>query len=267
MKCRYALTVMVILFLAVHISSSFASPPRVVLYKGMTVKAETKVVGFEDHWFATYGIDANVTVWFYLNWFNYTVTGAGIQQLHNDTQPSWILINGVNKTVGDGWTFSGGTATITAVTSTAAVYFGQYEGVTAKDIIITFAEAILDSFVMGFTGETSVPKNWILTFGEAIIESVAAPFDIPITEIPVIEPFHFEFPDISWLRINAYTAVYMIGSAPLILTVLIVCGLFYRRQAPPLGTIVKAIGFTGAIFFLVIIIVPVIETYWRALGI
>ena len=67
------------------------------------------------------GTPVHITKWFSSNWVNYTVDGAGTQTVYNGTDPSCAYIDGINKTVGDGWTTASGVVTVTAALSTVEI--------------------------------------------------------------------------------------------------------------------------------------------------
>lgn len=77
-----------------------------------------------DEWFKTTSTYATITAWFVNNWVNYTVPGAGIQQIYNGTKPKLVYINGVSAYEGSGWGYMLGIITITGATSSASIYWG-----------------------------------------------------------------------------------------------------------------------------------------------
>lgn len=79
---------------------------------------------FNDTW-VTSTTDLTITVFHSSGWFNYTVSGAGTQEINNGTEPTSVLIDGIDKTKGDGWTYSGGTVTVTSASSNASLLWGS----------------------------------------------------------------------------------------------------------------------------------------------
>jgi len=59
------------------------------------------------------------------NWINYTVSGAGTQQIYNGSKPAQVWINGVNMTENTGWTYSAGIVTVGLATSTVSIGFAS----------------------------------------------------------------------------------------------------------------------------------------------
>ena len=79
---------------------------------------------FGNAWFSTSGASAHITKWFVDNWLNYTVDNVGTQEIYNGSQPHMVVIDGVNRTVGDGWTYGSGIATVSSAQISANVYYG-----------------------------------------------------------------------------------------------------------------------------------------------
>jgi hypothetical protein len=81
---------------------------------------------FNDTIWITTTSTMTITQWFENTWLNFTVAGAGTQQIHNTAaaQPQSVYIDGTQRYSGDGWIFSSGALTITSATSSVSVYYG-----------------------------------------------------------------------------------------------------------------------------------------------
>ena len=69
--------------------------------------------------------DVTITAWFSGDWLNYTVPSSGTQQISNGSKPTAVFLDDVNKTEGDGWSYSGTTVTVTGATTSASLYWGS----------------------------------------------------------------------------------------------------------------------------------------------
>jgi len=69
-------------------------------------------------------VDMTVTVFCSGNWTNYTVSGAGTQDIYNGTKPNRVFLNGILHSEYSGWTYSAGIITVTGATSSASLYWG-----------------------------------------------------------------------------------------------------------------------------------------------
>lgn len=85
-------------------------------------------VGVKAHlsngWFLASGINVSLRGWQESNWINYTVEGAGTQLINVSDFPSMVILQGVNRGVGDGWTYANGAVNVTGATASAALKFG-----------------------------------------------------------------------------------------------------------------------------------------------
>lgn len=78
---------------------------------------------FNSYWLTT-TTDMNVTAWFTDNWLNYTVDGAGTQEIHNGTKPMTVYFDDVEQTEGDTWSYADGTVTVTTSATEVAILWG-----------------------------------------------------------------------------------------------------------------------------------------------
>ncbi len=72
-------------------------------------------------------VDMAITVFCSGNWTNYTVSGAGVQQIYNGSKPNAVYLDGVSRLEFDGWSYLDGTTTISGSSSAVALYFGYVE--------------------------------------------------------------------------------------------------------------------------------------------
>jgi hypothetical protein len=91
-----------------------------------------------DMWFNN-TCDMTLTAFNSQNWTNYTVTGAGTQEIYNGTKPNAVWINGVNTTEGAGWTYANGIVTVTTATSIANLYWGTATSTPASSSVLSFS--------------------------------------------------------------------------------------------------------------------------------
>ena len=68
-------------------------------------------------------VSMTITVFCGGNWTNYTVSGAGTQNIYNGIKPTQVWINGVNMMENTGWTYSAGIVTVGLATSTVSIGF------------------------------------------------------------------------------------------------------------------------------------------------
>jgi len=66
-----------------------------------------------------------VTKFYVSEWINYTVFSYGTQKINQGSKPNKVLLNGVQKSEGDGWSYSSGITTVTGATSSGALYWGE----------------------------------------------------------------------------------------------------------------------------------------------
>jgi len=69
-------------------------------------------------------VDMTVTVFCSGNWTNYTISGAGTQNIYNGSKPSAVYLDGVSHAENDGWTYTTGTVTVTSATANVKLNFG-----------------------------------------------------------------------------------------------------------------------------------------------
>jgi hypothetical protein len=69
--------------------------------------------------------DMNLTAYFENDWLNYTVTTLGAQQIYNGSKPKSILIDAVNCSEGQGWTYFAGTTTVISASSVAVNWVAE----------------------------------------------------------------------------------------------------------------------------------------------
>lgn len=55
------------------------------------------------------------------NWLNYTVSALGTQQIRYDTRPVKVILDGVERSEGNGWSYSEETGTVTVTTALNSV--------------------------------------------------------------------------------------------------------------------------------------------------
>ena len=58
------------------------------------------------------------------NWLNYTVSALGTQQICYGDRPIKVVLDGVERSEGDGWSYADGTVTVTGATSNVSLYWG-----------------------------------------------------------------------------------------------------------------------------------------------
>lgn len=68
-------------------------------------------------------VDMTVTVFCGDNWTNYTVSGAGVQNIYNGSKPTTVILDGLSRIENNGWTYSSGTTTVTGATVSASISF------------------------------------------------------------------------------------------------------------------------------------------------
>ena len=114
------------LLLAGMIPLSLASLPQVTLPSGVTlaVQAGTKL-HLGDKWVYPQTYAIRITDWLEDNWINYTVAGAGSQQIYYGAEPIATYIDGTHHGNGDGWTYVSGTTTVTTAASFVALSFAS----------------------------------------------------------------------------------------------------------------------------------------------
>lgn len=139
---RKLLVLTVFTFLLFHIVSSVKASPYYLTHPSYFPSKQGSYITFDTsllpltfttlyrntltRWFfnstwVTSTVDTTITIFHLGGWFNYTVASAGTQRINNGSQPDTVFINGVLKTVGDGWTYSGGTVTVTGSSSNASL--------------------------------------------------------------------------------------------------------------------------------------------------
>jgi hypothetical protein len=111
------------IFLAVFLVLAFVGQAYAATYR---LPHQTRIrnglkVHFGDCWINTTGTDIHITAWFVNDWMNYTVDGAGTQEIFKGAKPERVYIDGVNTTEGNGWTFNEGTITLTSCTISASL--------------------------------------------------------------------------------------------------------------------------------------------------
>jgi hypothetical protein len=99
-------------------AATYHLPPNTTISNGQKVH-------FGNYWISTSGTDIHIMVWFVDNWLNYTVDSGGTQQIYNGSKPTSIFLDDVNKTEGDGWSYSGTTVTVTGAATSASLYWGS----------------------------------------------------------------------------------------------------------------------------------------------
>jgi len=123
MKSKHKIACLAITILLVLIASLayavviYHLPYATIIPKGMKVH-------FGNYWISTSGTNVRLTAWFKNGWTNYTVYGAGTQQIYNGSKPTSIYIDGIKKDENDGWSYSDGITTITGATVSASLYWG-----------------------------------------------------------------------------------------------------------------------------------------------
>jgi len=90
---------------------------------------------FSESTWVNSSVEITVTSLWRNNWFNYTVSGSGTQQIHNGSKPSTVYVDGVAKLEGDGWSYTDGTVTVTGATNNASLYWGTAP--SGVDVLVT----------------------------------------------------------------------------------------------------------------------------------
>lgn len=116
-------TCLALLFLFTFIIQVYGSFTVHFPSQDVVIPDELKV-HFGDYWVKPTGCNMRIQAWFEQNWVNYTIDSSGVQEIHNGSCPVWALIDGVNKTEGDGWTYGTGTVTVTGATQGVNIYWG-----------------------------------------------------------------------------------------------------------------------------------------------
>lgn len=72
-------------------------------------------------------VDMTITALNVDDWFNCTLSGAGIQKIDFAAIPTSVYLNGYGKIEGDGWTRSGDVVTVTGAASSIAISYAESE--------------------------------------------------------------------------------------------------------------------------------------------
>jgi len=78
-------------------------------------------------------VSMTITVFCGGNWTNYTVSGAGTQNIYNGSKPDTVILDGLSRNENNGWTYSGGTTTVTTATASVNINFGSASISTPTD--------------------------------------------------------------------------------------------------------------------------------------
>jgi len=100
-------------------------------------------VNLNNYWVATAGSDMHITVLFVNNWLNYTIDSHGTQHIHNGTKPSYVYIDGVETTEGDGWSYTDGTTHLESTYNASLQWSGQNLEFSLSQAILAFAYNLL----------------------------------------------------------------------------------------------------------------------------
>ncbi len=127
MKSVALLTISFLLLGVIPFAS--ASLPQVKLPSGFTLSVPAGVKAhLGDKWVYPQTVSMTITQWNVSNWINYTVPGAGVQQVYYGTQPTAVYIDGSHHAVGDGWTYVADIATVTVAASAVCLYYATLSG-------------------------------------------------------------------------------------------------------------------------------------------
>lgn len=74
--------------------------------------------------------DMTLTAFFQDNWFNYTVTEVGTQQIFNGTKPYNVWIDGVDTDEFGGWNYSSSVISVSTASSSVNMLFGDWHSFT-----------------------------------------------------------------------------------------------------------------------------------------
>ena len=103
-------------------------------------------------------VSMTITVFCGGNWTNYTVSGAGTQNIYNGSKPDTVYIDGLSRNENNGWTYSGGTTTVTTATASVNINFGSANISTPTDE---------DEFSFNWPDWSNILPNFSLTIATA----------------------------------------------------------------------------------------------------
>ena len=134
MKCGN-FVLLLLSFLALLLTvNAVSAMPTVFLPPNKTLAIPDGVkLHLGDTYVQSVGSAIHIEKWFSSNWVNYTVDGASTQTIYNGTDPTFVIIDGVNKTVGDGWTTVSGLMTVIASSSVQIEWAVPSTPVTPSD--------------------------------------------------------------------------------------------------------------------------------------
>jgi len=120
-KSVWLLLSFLILWLTVNTVSAM---PTVFLPPNKTLAIPDGVkLHLGDYYVQSVGTAIHITKWLSSNWINYTVDGAGTQNIYYPSTPEAVYIDTVHHGIGDGWTYSSSIISVTVATSAVQIDF------------------------------------------------------------------------------------------------------------------------------------------------
>ena len=133
---RLALLVFFFLVVAGATPCVLATLPQVKVPSGVSlaVPADTKL-HLGDKWIYPQTVSLTLTVWNVSGWVNYTVPGAGFQEVYYGSEPVAVYIDGSHHGEGDGWTYSSEIVTVSVALASVALQYASAEVVPVVPVL------------------------------------------------------------------------------------------------------------------------------------